>query len=231
MIFITGDTHCPIDIHKLNKKNFDDSNMTKDDYLIICGDAGLVWQGRDGEDKYWQRWLSRKKFTTLFVDGNHENHNKLDKMPIEMWHGGKVHKLNDSIIHLMRGQVFTIDGLKFFTMGGAESTDKQYRKENVTWWSREMPSTKEYIEAVNNVAFNNYEVDYIITHTAPTGIQKELCDWYNINKLNVFLETVDVGLKFKHWYFGHYHDDRKIDEKHTLVYEKIINIGDNNEAN
>lgn len=34
MIFVTGDTHCPIDIHKLNKQNFDDSNLTKDDYLI-----------------------------------------------------------------------------------------------------------------------------------------------------------------------------------------------------
>lgn len=224
MIYITGDTHCPIDIHKLNSKNFDDSNMTKDDYLIICGDTGLVWQDRDGEDEWWQKWLNNKNYTTLFVDGNHENHNKLDAMPVEMWNGGKIHRLKDSVIHLMRGQVFTIDGLKFFTMGGAKSTDKTYRKENVSWWAKEMPSDYDYEEALDNLTINNLNVDYVITHTAPTSIQKDLCNWYEINILNGFLEIINIDLKFKHWYFGHYHDDRKIDDKHTLVYENIIKL-------
>lgn len=224
MIFVTGDTHCPIDIHKLNKNNFDDSYLTKDDYLIICGDAGLTWFGRDNEDEWWQKWLNQKKYTTLFVDGNHENHNKLDEMTVEMWNGGKVHKLRDSIIHLMRGQVFEIDGLKLFTMGGAESTDKEYRKEDVSWWSREMPSEGEYEEALSNLNKHNWEVDYVITHAAPDNIQYRLCPWYNHNKLSNFLFTVDKDLKFKQWYFGHYHDDRIIDDQHTLIYNKIIQI-------
>lgn len=46
MIFITGDTHGHIDIHKLNTKNFPiQSELTKSDYLIICGDCGIVWGG------------------------------------------------------------------------------------------------------------------------------------------------------------------------------------------
>ena len=43
MIYITGDTHGPIDIHKLNKRYFDDSTLTKKDYLImddICSKGG-----------------------------------------------------------------------------------------------------------------------------------------------------------------------------------------------
>ena len=47
----------------------------------------------------------------------------LSAYPITEWNGGKVHKIADNIIHLMRGQVFDIDGIRFFTMGGASSHD------------------------------------------------------------------------------------------------------------
>ncbi len=47
MIFITGDTHCPSDIAKLKSENFPQESLTKDDYIIIAGDAGFVWHGRD----------------------------------------------------------------------------------------------------------------------------------------------------------------------------------------
>lgn len=77
MIFVTGDIHGHIDIHKLNTKGFPAQNtLSKKDYVIICGDFGLVW-GREyaKSDAYWQKWLEEKPFTTLFVDGNYENHN------------------------------------------------------------------------------------------------------------------------------------------------------------
>lgn len=224
MIYVTGDTHCPIDISRLNSKNFNDRNLTKNDYVIICGDAGFVWEGSDNEDLWWQKWIANKNFTTLFVDGNHENHNKLDNLPVEIWNGGKVHKVNDSLIHLMRGQIFTLCGLKFFTMGGAKSTDKMYRKENKTWWVRELPSPQEYSEALCNLNTHNWKVDYVITHTAPDNIQDELCHWYEHDQLTNFLFVIDKSLEFKHWYFGHFHDDRVIDKKHTLVYSEIIKV-------
>ena len=44
MIFITGDTHIPDDVHKLNTTNFPrQKELTKSDYMIICGDFGGVW--------------------------------------------------------------------------------------------------------------------------------------------------------------------------------------------
>ena len=68
-IFITGDTHGSINISKLNSKNFPEgNNLTKNDYVIICGDFGLVWNN-NGEDHLWRRWLDDKPWTTLFVDG------------------------------------------------------------------------------------------------------------------------------------------------------------------
>ena len=49
--------------------------MTKEDYVIICGDFGGVWnkEVENKEEKHLLDWLEEKPFTTLFVDGNHEN--------------------------------------------------------------------------------------------------------------------------------------------------------------
>lgn len=222
MIYITGDTHGPIDIHKLSKRYFDDSNLTKDDYLIICGDFGLVWDNSP-EEKYWLDWLNEKNYTTLFIDGNHENHFLLNSYPIETWNGGKVHKIRNSILHLMRGQVFTIDSHTFFTMGGAASVDKDWRTPGKSWWPEEMPSEEEYIEANLNLYNYENEVDYIITHTAATSIVNQLIPEIKPpDRLTDFLEDIKNSIKYKHWYFGHFHDDRDIDEKHTLLYNNII---------
>ena len=49
----------------------------------------------------------------------------LNSFPVTMWHGGKVHKVGNSVIHLMRGQVFRIAEKTFFTFGGAASHDIQ----------------------------------------------------------------------------------------------------------
>ncbi|WP_260504042.1 hypothetical protein [Paenibacillus illinoisensis] len=73
--------------------------MTKDDYVIIVGDFGLIWDGSN-EDRYWLKWLDKtKSFTTLFLDGNHENFDLLEQYPVENWNGGKVHRINKSVIH------------------------------------------------------------------------------------------------------------------------------------
>lgn len=55
MIFITGDTHIPIDISKLNVTNFPiQKELSKEDYLIVCGDFGLIWD-KSNEEKYWTK--------------------------------------------------------------------------------------------------------------------------------------------------------------------------------
>jgi len=147
MIFVTGDIHS--DPRRLNVDSFyEQKEMTKDDYIIILGDFGLVWN-KDKENKYekhWLDWLEEKPFTTLFVEGNHENFDRLNSYPVEEWKGGKIQRIRPSVIHLMRGQVFSIDGAVFFTFGGAMSIDKAYRKENISWWKEEMPNNAEMQE-------------------------------------------------------------------------------------
>ena len=126
MIYITGDTHS--DFTRFTEDQFPiQSEMTKNDYVIICGDFGGVWtfEEESHREKEALNWLNNKSFTTLFVDGNHENFTRLYSYPVEEWHGGKVHKIRDSVLHLMRGEIFDIDGKKFFAFGGAKSHDIQ----------------------------------------------------------------------------------------------------------
>lgn len=83
-----------------------------------------MWYGGDGERKRLQE-LSSRSFTTLFVDGNHENFDLLYKYPIVDFHGGKAHRIMPHIYHLMRGEVFELEGMSFFAFGGASSRDIQ----------------------------------------------------------------------------------------------------------
>lgn len=226
-IFITGDTHADYDWKKLTTKCFpEQKELTKDDYVIIAGDFGGVFL-LDRTDKYIQKTYNERNFTTLFVDGNHENHDALDAYPVEEWHGGKIHKIADSVFHLMRGQVFELGGKNFFTMGGAESTDRQYRKEGKTWWAREMPSIEEYEEAITNLEKCGGKVAYVITHCAPeaTLCALNMPDMYfrSPNELTSFFDTIAQTIQFKDWYFGHYHDDSDCGKFH-LLYRRIVEV-------
>ena len=222
MIYITGDTHGTIDWEKINTTRFPEQrDLTREDHLIILGDFGGVWDGGE-QDRYIIKTYEKRNFTTLFVDGNHENHDLLDAYPVKAWNGGKVHFISDHVIHLMRGQVYEIDGVRIFAMGGAESTDKAYRREGVSWWAREMPSNEEYEEAVRNLEKYGFDVDIVLTHCAPEGyLGKVVCNRAE-NRLTKFLDALitEYGLTFKHWYFGHYHRDLEWD-KFSIMYSKI----------
>ena len=123
MIYITGDTHGGF--QRFGSKYFpQQTQMGRNDYMIICGDFGGLWDGGQ-KDQHWLDWLAEKPFTTLFVDGNHENFDLLNALPEKEWHGGRVHEVRENILHLMRGQIFTFGGLTWFTMGGASSHDIQ----------------------------------------------------------------------------------------------------------
>ena len=202
MIYVTGDTHADIDIKKLSVKNFPmQKSLTKKDYLIVCGDFGLIWDGSTREI-WWKKWLAGKNFTTLWIDGNHENFDILRKFSLQDKFGGKVREIAPNIYHLERGQVLTIDGQRFFVMGGARSHDKEYRTEHISWWKDEMPSMEEMERGINALDNNGWSVDYVLTHCAPRSIQTMIADWYENDPLVSYLERIMVDLQFKRWYFG-----------------------------
>lgn len=230
MLYVTGDTHGDIDFFKLHYFAGENPNLTYKDYVIICGDFGGIWSKHTlFSDLKRYRELN---FTVLFVDGNHENFDLLNAYPVENWHGGKVHKIAPNIIHLIRGQVFTIERCKLFTFGGGTSIDRAFRIEGRSWWRQELPSMEEVDEGLSNLSKNNFEVDYIITHSCDeralyykplNKISKSLHVYPDNSMLNTFEEQV----KYKHWYFGHYHADGNLTDKKTVLYQQIRELKTN----
>jgi hypothetical protein len=237
MIYVTGDTHGDDSINKLSNRSFAlNAHKTGDidrpldgDYVIICGDFGCIWNthgtAEARSDEYWLNWLNARKFTTLFVDGNHENFSELYHYPCEKWNGGTIHRIRDKVLHLCRGEIFNIDGTTIFTMGGATSSDKDNCVEWESWWADEMPSPDELNNGLFNLMDADWTVDYIITHCAPTHLIPKLNTYNGEDRLTDFHERVYKNAKFKRWYSGHYHTDTDIDD-YTCLYNKIIPLGE-----
>ena len=246
MIYITGDTHADFSRFEIDKFPIQ-TEMTKDDYVIICGDFGGIWNyiTESIHEKQLLDLLDSKNFTTLFVDGNHENYTRLYNYPVEEWHGGKVHKIRNSVFHLMRGEIFNIDNKKIFAFGGARSHDIQegilnldeeekiyeYRKRGAyfrirdfSWWDLELPTNQEMENGIKNLEKVNYKVDYIISHCCPTSVQALINPTYKRDILTDYLQQISEKCIFKKWYFGHYHDYRQVNAQFTLLYEDIVLI-------
>lgn len=226
MIYLTGDTHGGMDAEKLFPENFSGEGLTKNDYVIILGDFGFIWKYNPNKaEKRWMKFFETRPWTTLFIDGNHEGFTRLNSYPVTQWNGGNVHIINDSVIHLMRGQVFNIEGKTFFTMGGAESYDKQYRTIGLSWWQEEIPSYSEIEEGFRNLNKHNNTVDYVLTHTSPSRFVHQMIDYADAtDPTHKMLDTIEETITFKHWFYGHWHIDMQFDDKFTCLYNSIINL-------
>lgn len=175
--------------------------------------------------------LSNRKFTTLWIDGNHENFDILNEYPVTSWNGGFVHKITDSVIHLMRGQVFNIQGKKFFTFGGARSEDREYRVRNVSWWEEEIPNCAEMETGLASLDKYNNKVDFILSHTCSLSTLQYIAaiegfKVYGIDVTTKYLQHIKENIKYDKWLFGHFHVDYSIDDKEIAVYDKFIKLID-----
>ena len=254
-VWITGDIHGnPVRLSTDSFYEQKEFNKNKDENIvIICGDFGLVWNRNEENknEKHWLNWLENKPFTTVFVDGNHDNIPRLDSYPIKEWHGGLVNEIRPHVLRLRRGEVFTIEDKKFFAFGGASSHDIQdgiidyedknwkeqarklesqgkymYRIKGLSWWEQELPSQKEMDNGLINLQKENNKVDYIITHSPSTS---ELYlmggkGLYQSDILTNYLEEIRVNTEYKRHFFGHMHWDKAINDKDVCLYEQIIRI-------
>lgn len=194
MVYVTGDCHA--NFARFSMDSFpEQKEMTRDDFVIVCGDFG-IWHDDWNEQARFDE-LEAMPFTLLFVDGNHENFDRLysDEFPVVDFHGGKAHKIRENIYHLMRGYVFELCGKKFFAFGGARSHDIQdgivepddypddlslylecrkrsilgeiFRVNHRSWWKEEMPSREEMEFGLKTLEANDNKVDFVIAHCCP----------------------------------------------------------------
>ena len=224
MIYITGDTHG----EQGRFRDFlvhGEMHWTENDTLIVCGDFGYLFRD-NAMERIFLNELAKKPYTICFCDGNHENFPAIYAYPEKEWHGGKVHEIRPNILHLMRGQIFTIEEHTFFAMGGAYSRDKAMRTAGVSWWKEELPTDAEYKEAAANLKAHDFKVDYIVSHTAPTEIIRRMA-WTpdpHDGELTGFLEWVMYETDFKKWFFGHLHRDEEVGEKHRALLFDVVTV-------
>ena len=201
-------------------------NLGKNDNIIILGDCGIAWR-KDKKDlaqniKLWNECGNGVKL--YFIDGNHENFNILNSLPIE----NNMGKIADNIYHLRRGQVYEFENKKILVCGGADSIDKYRRIENFTWWKEETISQ----ETIDDIPAGHY--DYVLTHCCPRSIFEKnriylsTLQFLDENKINHssedMLEQLKNKITFDHWFFGHYHINRNLDEKFTCLFEDFMEV-------
>lgn len=230
------------------KNNYPSGKICLEDKPAVAGQEGEV-----KDERNTLNWLDEKNFTTLFIDGNHECFPRLNSYPVVDFCGGKAHQIRPSIYHLMRGETFLIDGKTFFAFGGASSHDIQdgiidpvnykdkrslnqainrwnkerrmFRVKNLSWWEAEMPTREEMENGIMNLQKIGNNVDYIISHTAPASIIALLGQGlYQVDEMEKYLEEIRVKTEYKNWFFGHLHDNRRINDKDYLLWEQIIRI-------
>lgn len=237
-LFITGDLHGEIDVGKLSSHNWKTGKeLDKQDYLIIAGDFGFLWKNElDKTEEYWLSWFNRKPWTTLVVPGNHENYDRIFSMPITEMFGGKVRVYNDSVIFLERGELYTIAGRTFYTIGGGLSVDREWRTLGQSYWKQELLTHEETEYCIENLQTVHGEVEFIITHAAPrVWVDKVLgkisfsdirYEKFNDPTSTFLEELLNVYIyKYKCWFFGHYHIDIDLyDEKAKGLYYDIVEI-------
>lgn len=217
-LFVTGDTHCGYDMSKLNSRHFKAAGLTKDDIVVIMGDAGLVWSGGK-EEEFWQNFLNKKPWTTFCVLGNHENYNKINLLPKVEFAGGICRQVSDTIFYAQTGEIYNLCGNKCLVVNGADSVDRGYRQENVDWWAQEAITDADVNKTLDALAAVGGEVDYVFSHTGGTAIANHL--GFKGTQSDVLLDKVLEKAMYKDHYCGHYHVD-KVTPYGRILYDDVI---------
>lgn len=227
MVYITGDTHGNFDrIKRFCRFN----NTTKNDVIIILGDAGINYY-LDSRDYKLKQELQNLPITFFCIHGNHEERpENISSYKSTTFFDNYALVENEfpNILFAQDGLTYTIGDKKCLVLGGAYSVDKFYRlQKGWNWFSSEqIPDNKKKMIEIA-LEKQNYKVDYILSHTCPYYTRPTHLFLLSIDQstvdtsMEVWLQKIADKLDFKHWYFGHYHDDWD-NGNYSMLYTDII---------
>ena len=223
--FVTGDCHG--DLSKIWRfiKRFD---LGSESRIIVCGDMGIYWDKSQKDANYMiKQYEENCNGVQLFwIDGNHENFDIIDTFE------KPYHKCSPHITYISRGtNIFTkindkIANLLF--LGGADSIDKAWRTEGIGWWPQEQ-IREEDIEGLAG------KYTFVFTHCCPYSIFNShrgfLCqhggEFRDVNHTSEeMLDRLKDEITFKHWFFGHYHINMKLNDQFTCLLDDFIELGE-----
>ena len=216
MIYVTGDLHG--DLQRFKEKAI--RRLGRGDFLLCCGDFGFVWDGSAAEEKVLS-WIGKRRFTTLFVDGCHDNLDLLARYPQEERWGGRVRPISGRLFHLCRGTVVHLDGISVFALGGGVTPSLDGLVPGLSWWPEELPSQEE-LDAAWEAYRRAGGAQVILTHDCPSSLLGCMAGEGTPNRLQLFLERLRREGGFDRWYFGRYHQDRQIPPVYHALYQQVL---------
>ena len=226
MYFITGDTHGAFS----RIMRFCGSDTSKEDVMIVLGDAGINYH-KDLKDYILKQRLESLPITMFCLHGNHEiRPQNIPTYHEKIWNGGRVLVEDDypSILFAIDGEIYNLDGRQCIAIGGAYSVDKFIRlARGWGWWEDEQPSEaiKQYVE--KQLADNGNRVDIVLSHTAPLKYEPRevflsFIDEASVDKsTEAWLDTIEERISYDKWYCGHYHTQKTVD-KVQFLFESIL---------
>lgn len=180
MLWGIGDVHGMIPSYEKICKYID--KVDPDAITVQVGDMGIGFDSRPtpvvGSNHF-------------FINGNHDNPAECVNIP---------NYLKDFGIKEVKGH-------RFFYICGAQSTDKEYRTENVDWWEAEQLPYDRLCEAV--ALYEKEKPDIVISHDCPMTPRQSMFGYRDGGRTAQALETMFNIHQPKVWAFGHHHRQKQ----------------------
>lgn len=164
-ILLSGDSHGDINHLKAMQAKVEKFDC---DLAFVLGDFGFWPRHKDGVK--FLNACSKLDFPVYFLDGNHEDHEVLDKhLEDDLWKEDFI-EVHPNVFWAHRRMRWQWDSMTFAAMGGAFSIDRNLRTKYVDWFPREMISEDDVIfqTTLGNPQYRT--VDVMLTHDVPSFV-------------------------------------------------------------
>ena len=211
MLYTIGDLHG-------QSRLLDNFTIEPKSTIICLGDFGANFYLNHYDSTFKQN-LKKYDCTFFVVRGNHEIRpsRMMNDFP-DRWekieycgNGAYREKEYPYIVYALdEAAIYEFEGLKTLVMGGAYSIDKDIRLlRDWPWFPDEQMSEEEMAAATNLLEENNWNVDLVLTHTAPSAFEP-VDSFMSVRKdvdrsMEIFFDRIERQLNYKLWCFGHYH--------------------------
>lgn len=204
------------------------------DICIQLGDFGFIW---DKFDIPYNKFLNKfeKEFpnkTIFTVLGNHENYDLIfhfHKFETVSQYGAECYQIRKNIFAVKRGEILNLDNITFLCVGGADSTDKEWRieteiyerevkgKAHRLWWPQEKIAQADIDNAIANV--NKQEdkrVNFVCTHAEPYRFIQKIFPHAQASDSDLLLNDLWAQIGYDYWFGGHIHESY-FDEENNIA--------------